>query len=129
MSAIALSHMSVIPHNSNTLTIAKESLAMSEKTGDKNFQRMAIGLMALTGLGTLLHAIHEMYRDLKPKREKAKPELPACSADEHDQIRQHRHEATPDESWVQKARVGDRPGEGERVWADSISRQTQSRQH
>ena len=117
-----------MPPHSNTLSIAKESLAMSEKTGDKNFQRMAIGLMALTGLGTLLHAIHEMYRDLKPKREKVPPALPARPAVSNDET-EHRHEANTDESWVQKARVSDRPGEGERAWTESVSRQPQGRHH
>ena len=102
---------------------------MSEKTGDKNFQRMAITLMALTGLGTVLHVIHEFYRDMQPKRDKAKPALPARSAEANDETQQHRHEANPDQSWVQKARVSDRPGEGERVWAESVSRPPQGRHH
>ena len=101
---------------------------MSEKTGDKNFQRMAIGLMALTGLGTLLHAIHEMYRDFKPRQERSKAELPARPAAIHEDM-QRNHDAAEAESWVQKARVKDRPADAERVWAEAVSRPAQARHH
>jgi hypothetical protein len=116
----------------NPLAIAKESLAMSEKTGDKNFMRMAIGLMALTGLGTLFHALHEIYRDLKPRRENDKPEraYQPPRPEEYDE-EPHRHQRgdSPEKSWVRKARVGERPAEGEKVWADHGSRRNHSRHH
>ena len=94
---------------------------MSEKTGDKNFQRMAITLMALTGLGTVLHVIHEFYRDMQPKRDKAKPAPTARSAEANDETQQHRHEANPDQSWVHKARVSDSPSEGERFGPNPLA--------
>ncbi len=118
--------MSVIPQHTSTLTIAKESLAMSEKTGDKTFQRMALGLMALTGIGTLLHAVHEIYRDMQPKRENSKPGLPAPAVEQSHE-RPHAQEPTSDESWVRKGRVSELPAEGDRVWAESVSRQAQPR--
>lgn len=123
--------MSVLPTQSNTLTIAKESLAMSEKTGDKNFHRMAIGFMALTGLGTLLHAVHEIYRDMQPRRAKDRP-APAADAARPagplEQVSLH-HEAVPAESWVQRTRPGDRQAEGDRVWTEAIARQAKGGRH
>lgn len=103
---------------------------MSEKTGDKAFMQMALGLMALTGLATLIHAAHEIYRDLKPKREtdrpaRAYPTLRLAEPNEE----QHRRDDGPQTSWVSKARVSDRPAERERLWADHNSRQAQVRQH
>ena len=103
---------------------------MSEKTGDKTFMRIAIGLMALTGLGTILHAVHEIYRDLVPKRETRNPDRayppPRLAGSDEDW---HRRDDGPDNSWVRKARVNDRPAEGERQWADHHSRPAQARQH
>lgn len=118
--------MSVMPTHSNTLTIAKESLAMSEKTGDKMFQRMAIGFMALTGIGTLLHAIHELYRDVQPKREKAQhtpQDHPLEKEPENSPV------DVASQSWVHKARVSERPAEGERVWSESVKHQGHGRHH
>ncbi len=122
--------MSVLPHQPSPLSIAKESLAMSEQTGDKNFQRMAIGLMAVTGLATFAHVIHEIWRDLRPKREAAKAEpayQPPRRAEyddepgDHDQGRQR--------SWVQKSRVSERQAEGEKSWTEHSGRQRPARQH
>jgi len=103
---------------------------MSEKTGDKAFMKMALGLMALTGLATIFHACHEIYRDLKPKREADRPAraYPPPRLVEPDEG-QHRRDDGPDSSWVHKARVSDRPAEGERLWAERHSHQTQARQH
>jgi hypothetical protein len=121
--------MTVMPPHPSTLAIAKESLAMSEKTGDKTFMRIAIGLMALTGLGTILHAVHEIYRDLVPKRETARPTFAKASAGrpEYDE-EQHRRDDGPDRSWVRKARVNERPAEGEKVWAEHRGHQDEARQ-
>jgi len=122
--------MSALPTSPSTLTIAKESLAMSEKTGDKTFMKMALGLMALTGLATIFHACHEIYRDLKPKREADRPAraYPPPRLVEPDEG-QYRRDDGPESSWVHKARVSERPAEGERQWAEQHSRQPQARQH
>ena len=122
--------MTVMPPHPSTLAIAKESLAMSEKTGDKTFMRIAIGLMALTGLGTILHAVHEIYRDLVPKRETRRPEraYPPSRQSDPDEEQLHRRDDGPDRSWVSKARVNDRPAEGEKVWAEHRSHQDEARQ-
>lgn len=81
---------------------------MSEKTGDKNFQRMALGLMALTGLGTLLHAAHEIWRDIKPKREPARqepPYQPPTPSYAQEQTGGQQHDESPRRSWVETSRV------------------------
>lgn len=122
-------HMSVLPTQSNTLTIAKESLAMSERTGDKTFQRMALGLMALTGIGTLLHAVHELYRDVQPRREKAKAAAQAQPAEAKGEPQPLAHDEIPSQSWVHKARVGERPAEGERLWSESLEHRGRGRHH
>ena len=103
---------------------------MSEKTGDKTFMRIAIGLMALTGLGTILHALHEIYRDLVPKRETDRPAraYPPPRSAGPDEEQCHRRDDGPDRSWVRKARVNDRPAEGEKVWVEHHSHQAEGRQ-
>ena len=101
---------------------------MSEKTGDKNFQRMAIGLMALTGIGTLLHLCHEIIRDLRPKREKGeavhseRPTVPQWKDEEPRQF------GRPDQSWVARTGVNERAADAEQRWTEHYSRQNQARQ-
>jgi len=122
--------MSVLPPQSSTLTIAKESLAMSERTGDKSFQRMAIGFMALTGLGTLLHAIHEICRDMQPRRGKVQVAaveiLPAPATPPERAV--HRHEAIPAEGWVNRTRSEERHPEGGRAWVEAVARKARGGQ-
>ncbi|KAJ3077636.1 hypothetical protein HK102_005074 [Quaeritorhiza haematococci] len=108
-----------------TLTVAKESLAMAEKTGDKTFQRMALGLMALTGIGTLLHAVHELYRDIQPRRDKPMPAPVALLANPHSETTPH--ESQPVSNGGNKPRLSERQADGERLWADTISRQGHGR--
>lgn len=115
--------MSVLPPHTSTLSIAKESLAMSEKTGDRMFQRMAIAFMALTGIGTLLHAVHEIYRDMQPRREKARTPasrgfMPAVDAE--DASRPPSLDDITEESHIHRARVSPRPAAGETLWADAV---------
>ena len=104
---------------------------MSEKTGDKAFMRMALGLMALTGLATLIHAVHEIYRDLKPKRENDKPERayppPRLVASDEEQHR--RDDGPEDRSWVHKVRLSERAAEGEKLWSEHRQHQGQARYH
>ena len=101
---------------------------MSEKTGDKNFQRMAIGLMALTGIGTFLHVCHQIYLDLKPKREKGE------SGRSDRPPGQLRHDEEPhqlgrtDQSWVARTGVTEWATDGENRWTEHNSRPHQFRQ-
>jgi hypothetical protein len=57
----------------NTVNVANESLRMAEKTGDKKFNIIAIGLMAITGVATMLHALHSIVRDLRDDRRRDLP--------------------------------------------------------
>ena len=120
--------MTALPPHPSSLSLAKESLVMSEKTGDKNFQRMAIGLMALTGIGTLLHLCHEILRDLKPKREKGesgdftRPPVRQWHDEEPHQL------GRTDQSWVARTGVEERAADGEKRWAEHNSRPHQARQ-
>lgn len=112
--------MNVVTSQPTTMTVAKESLAMAEQTGDKTFQRMALAMMALTGIGTLLHAVHNLYRDIHPKRDTAKPPPAAPHGDpppQQDFAGSRSH----------NARTNDRPAESERRWTDTISRQGHGR--
>ena len=124
--------MSVLPQHPSTLSIAKESLAMSEKTGDKNFQRMAIGLMALTGLGTLFHALHQIYRDLKPKYpndNRSRREPPSSPSPRDEQPYEDRPDDDPKERWVQRTRVGERYADGDKGWAERLGPEEHGRGH
>ena len=106
--------MTALPPHPSSLSLAKESLVMSEKTGDKNFQRMATGLMALTGIGTLLHLCHEILRDLRPKRETGdsghtdRPTVPQWQEEPHQFGR-------PDQYWVARTGVSERSADGEKT--------------
>ena len=101
---------------------------MSEKTGDKNFQRMAIGLMALTGIGTLLHLCHQIYLDLKPKREKGESRHSDRPPGQYRQDDEPPQPGRPDQSWVTRAGVSERTADGEKRWTEHNSRQPQARQ-
>ncbi len=52
------------------MEVAKETLAMSEKSGDRSMKIMGMILLAMTGLATMLHAGHAIYRDLFAARGK-----------------------------------------------------------
>jgi hypothetical protein len=98
---------------------------MSEKTGDKKFQHMAIGLMALTGLATLLHAIHGLYRDLKPKPEPHTSLQSARFSQTAVPLEEPQLQATAqhhDHSWVHRARVSKPRVEGTKTWVQLQSR-------
>jgi hypothetical protein len=62
--------MNGLPPNPSSLTIAKESIAMSKETGDKNFRLMAIAMMVVTGLATVLHVGHMLWRDMNCYRDR-----------------------------------------------------------
>jgi hypothetical protein len=81
------------PHDT-PLAVAKESMAMGKESGDRTFKIMAIAMMAVTGLATLFHAVHTLWRDVRDERRNSRengrspppPTLPshasAASADE-----------------------------------------------
>jgi hypothetical protein len=107
-----------MPNHNSLTAVAKESIAMSKETGDRSFQVMALAMMVVTGLVTMLHAGHVLWRDMKPKRgrehDPVETERQPCKIDARDEVRR------PDESemsWVEKTRVSERPPEGEKAWA------------
>ena len=105
---------------------------MSEKTGDKNFQRMAIGLMALTGLGTLFHVLHEIYRDLKPKYQsdnRSRREPPPYTNQREEPPYEDRPNDDPKGRWVQRSRVSERHADGDKGWVERVGSEDYGRRH
>src|SRR5947209_12402497 len=60
--------MSGMPPQHNTLTVAQESIKMGKETGDRTFKIMGMIMLAATGIGTLLHAAHMLWRDWRDER-------------------------------------------------------------
>jgi hypothetical protein len=110
--------MNGMPNHNSLTAVAKESIAMSKETGDRSFQVMALVMMVVTGLATMLHAGHVLWRDMKPKRgrehQTAEPEGQPRRTEADEELRPHNE---PETNWVKKARVSDRPAEGEKLWA------------
>jgi hypothetical protein len=127
--------MNGMPPNPSSLTIAKESIAMSKETGDKNFRLMAMAMMAVTGIATVLHVGHLLWRDMTAKcdKEHDKNEERARKPRQHPECDEEqdvdRHDSGSEKSWVRKARVTARTAEGEKVWSEHHSHQNHSRQH
>jgi hypothetical protein len=115
--------MNPMPHHANnTMEVAKETLAMSEKSGDRSMKIMGMVLLAMTGLATMLHAGHAIYRDLfagsgnkvqkggEPAPSKAAHQFLGRSAEEG---AGERSAAGTEGSWVRKARLTERTPTGE----------------
>ena len=119
------------PHN-GPMAIAKESLAMSKQTGEKTFQIMAMVMMGVSGLATLWHAGHVIYRDMNAgrgrdhRRDDGPPVRPASPSKEEPP----EHEAGTDHqgSWVHKARVAERAS-SPKPWVEHAARPGHARQH
>jgi hypothetical protein len=120
--------------NSNPLSaIAHDSIGMAKDTGDKTFKLFAIISMGVSGIIALLHSVHMIYRDLRPKREKEndRPEgsyQPSRPADYDDEPPHHDRDNRPSETWVARARREERAG-GEKRWSEDCGHNRQSRQH
>lgn len=105
-------------HAQYTLDAAKETLGIAEKSGDRSIKILGLLMLGMTGLATMLHAGHAIYRDLfaskgrkgegasHPATPSARPESPAID----EMLYQG---ADAERSWVQKARLSDRPPAGE----------------
>jgi hypothetical protein len=97
---------------------AKETLGLAEKSGDRSIKIMGLIMLGMTGLATMLHAGHAIYRDLfagkarkdqgpsYPATPKARPESPAIDEAPHQGAEQ---------SWVRKARLTEREPAGEQA--------------
>lgn len=104
------------------MEVARETLAMSEKSGDRSMKIMGMILLAMTGLATVLHAGHAIYRDLFAARGKKvqKVDDPPPPNAAHQFFGRTAEEgageggATGTEgSWVRRARLTDRAVGGE----------------
>ncbi len=103
------------------MEVAKETLAMSEKSGDRSMKIMGMILLAMTGLATMLHAGHAIYRDLFAARGKKvqKDNDPPPNAARQFLGRTAEEGAGEsgasgtEGSWVRKARLTERTAAGE----------------
>jgi hypothetical protein len=115
--------MNPMPQHANaTLDVAKETLAISEKSGDRSIKFIGLLMLGMTGLATMLHAGHAIYRDLfaakgkkdqgqgNPSSPKSSPESPVIEEPPYGH-----HDADPERSWVRKARLTERTAAGEQA--------------
>jgi hypothetical protein len=67
--------MTGMPTHNPFSAIAHDSIGMAKTTGDKKFQLVGLVAVGISGLVAILHSVHMIYRDLKPKpkRENDKP--------------------------------------------------------
>ena len=123
--------MTGMPHHNPLSAIAHDSIGMAKDTGDKKFQLFAMVAMAVSGLVAILHSVHMIYRDLKPKRENDKPERSYQSPPQALYVDEppHLQEGGTQRSWVQKARVSEQPAESEKRWTKHCGQPAQSRHH
>jgi hypothetical protein len=109
------------PHNPNPLTVAQESMKMGKESGDRYFKFIALAMMAATGLATLLHGVHVVWRDMREDRRNARDDRrhpPRVDAPHAEHGTEEPDPRSHDErSWVHKARLTERP-DGERRRAE-----------
>jgi len=83
---------------------------MGKESGDRNFKLIALAVMAATGIATLLHAAHVVWRDLREERTQGRrndrrPPFP----DKAPPVEYASGEAEPQDhdqrSWVRRARL------------------------
>ena len=118
------------PHNA-PMALAKESLAMSKETGEKTFQIMAMVMMGVSGLATLWHAGHVIYRDMTAgrrshERDAGPPDRPAGPPREEPS--EHAAGSGHTGSWVHKARVAERAS-SPKPWVEHAARPGHARRH
>ena len=106
------------------MEVAKETLAMSEKSGDRSMKIMGMILLGMTGLATVLHAGHAIYRDLFAAKGKnvQKDNDPSPPNVAHQFFGRTAEEGEGERcapgaegSWVRKARLTDRAPAGEQA--------------
>ncbi len=110
-------------HANNTLDVAKQTLAISEKSGDRTLRIFGYIMLAVTGLGTLIHASHAIYRDLFSKKAQGEhgqshrgPErTPRHNDDDEPQAASNANGQQG--SWVRKARLTERQPAGDHARA------------
>jgi hypothetical protein len=98
------------PHNA-LLTIARDSMEMSQRTGDRRFTIMAMVMMAVAGIGTIMHTGYMLYRDMAGRRDdrgRGRDNGEGSGRSEHeDTATRERHErerdGEPDRKWTRGA--------------------------
>jgi hypothetical protein len=108
--------------HSDTFNVAQDTLVLSEKSGDRTLKLFGLALLAVSGLATVLHAGHAIYRDIfgakakgqRGRGEGSSPARPEQGATATGEAEPNDHDQR---SWVHKARLTDRP-EGEKRWAE-----------
>ena len=82
--------MSGLPHQPSTYSVARESLQIGERTGDRTFKIIGLVMMAATGLGTLLHSIRTFMRDIRDDRRRTSADHHATEPIENPDFAAHR---------------------------------------
>jgi hypothetical protein len=115
---LSLSLMTGMPQP-NPLHVAKESLTMAEKSGDRGLKLFGYVMLGITGLGTFLHSVRTLYRDWREDHRRQRsaprpvepPEIP-----EYPRLATH-DDDRPRGKWTQRAELADREPTGEHAHA------------
>ncbi len=110
--------MSGLPPTQSTLSLARETISLGEKSGDRSFKLLGLLLMGATAIGTLFHTTRMLLKDLRADRHQTKT-TPRPVEDDHENpdfsVKRTRHHPDPehddktDLTWGQKAERSGRP--------------------
>jgi hypothetical protein len=98
--------------NANPVAVAQESLKMGKETGDRHFKFIALIMMAATGLATLLHAGHVVWRDMREDRKASRGNgrsEPNGEKRYANAVVEEQPLGGKERSWVEKAQLRERP--------------------
>lgn len=117
--AYALLMTAMHPHNANPLAVAQESMKMGKESGDRNFRFIALAMMVATGLATLLHAGHVVWRDMREDRRNSREDRHRLADPPHkeDAAEEPDLRGHDGRSWVDKARLTERVPAGQQEQA------------
>ena len=115
-----------MPPHTSTLNVARETLALSEKSGDRTLKLFGLTMAIVAGLGTMLYAGHVLWRDTfgrKASRDHGRnggQPPPAPDRAEHggtaiDETPYRHQDRGTGRNWVSKARVAEPDGEPARA--------------
>lgn len=125
--------MNPLPQHANyTLDAAKETLGIAEKSGDRSIKILGLLMLGMTGLATMLHAGHAIYRDLFAGKGRkgegpSHPSTPKSHQESLDIDETPHQGAEAERSWVRRAGLGERVPAGEH--ARPVHRDRQSHAH
>ena len=110
---------------------------MSEKSGDRTLKIFGLAMLAVTGLATLLHSVHAIYRDLVGAKSKGdhgrgdRPQpqdTPRHAGTTTEENQPQGKDNGSERSWVRKARLAERKSEGEHARPEYRDRQGHAQQ-